>query len=293
MYLFKKVSDLQHFLNETRKSGRQIGFAPTMGALHKGHVSLVERAKRENLLCVASIFINPTQFNDPKDLERYPRTIEKDIELLVEAGCDALFLPDVSEIYPAGYKNTLSLDFGKLDKILEGEFRPGHFDGMAQVVSRLLDIVQPDKLYMGQKDFQQFTVVQSMLKQTDSKIGLEMCDIIRESDGLAMSSRNTRLSADARAVAPSIHEALKHAQSLFVERHSPKEIQEAIVKTLKTIPQYKLEYFEIVDGISLLPIRTFTDSEYVVALTAIWVGDVRLIDNIILKKKVSVSTDEE
>ena len=159
MYLFKKASDLQHYLQSARKAGQQIGFAPTMGALHIGHVSLIKRANKDGLLSVCSIFVNPTQFNDPKDLERYPRTIEHDIELLEESGCNVLFMPDVSEVYPNGQKNMQAFNFGKLDKVLEGVFRPGHFDGMAQVVKRLLDIVQPNKLYMGQKDFQQLSIV--------------------------------------------------------------------------------------------------------------------------------------
>jgi pantoate--beta-alanine ligase len=162
MLLFKRVQDIQQYLNLLRQKGVEIGFAPTMGALHAGHTSLITRSKTENQVTVSSIFVNPTQFNDPSDLEKYPRTVERDIEMLVEAGCDILFLPTVEEIYPNGTKQNLPIQFGRLDKVLEGVFRPGHFNGMAQVVYRLLEIVNPNRLYMGQKDFQQLTIVRSL-----------------------------------------------------------------------------------------------------------------------------------
>ena len=164
MFIFKQISDLQKYLAAQRAKGLDIGFAPTMGALHRGHVSLVERSRAECGVTVVSIFVNPTQFNDPKDLDKYPRTPERDLELLAEAGCDVVFMPDVSEVYPHGNTPSVKYDFGKLERILEGEFRPGHFDGMAQVVSRLMDIVQPNRLFMGQKDFQQLAVVSRLLE---------------------------------------------------------------------------------------------------------------------------------
>jgi pantoate--beta-alanine ligase len=283
MLLFKRVADLQRYLNPLREKGGSIGIVPTMGALHKGHISLIDRSKAANDITVATVFVNPTQFNDPKDLEKYPRTAEKDMEMLVEAGCDILFMPFVEEVYPSGTIPTVKFNFGKLDKVLEGVFRPGHFDGMAQVVHRLLDIVKPHNLYMGQKDFQQASIVAAMLQQMKSKIQLTVCDILREEDGLAMSSRNTRLKPEDRAVAPLIYKTLKEAAEK-VSDYTPTEIQRFAVSKLRAEPRFKLEYFEVVDGRTLLPITLFQDTDYAVALTAVWAGDVRLIDNVILKQ---------
>jgi pantoate--beta-alanine ligase len=284
MLLFKKVSDLQKYLNSLKTKGLHVGFVPTMGALHRGHISLINRSKAENEVTVASIFVNPTQFNDPKDLDKYPRTPERDMEMLIESGCDILFMPSPDEIYPNGTSPSLKFNFGKLDRVLEGTFRPGHFDGMAQVVHRLLDIVKPSRLYMGQKDFQQWSIVASMLQQTKSKTELVMCDIMREEDGLAMSSRNVRLSPEDRAAAPLIHKTLKAASEMIGE-YSPSEMQRMMVQKLRAEPRFRLEYFEIVDGRTLLPIQLFEDTDFAVALTALWVGEVRLIDNMILKQQ--------
>ena len=293
MLLFKKVSDLQKYLSSLKNRELQIGFAPTMGALHKGHISLIARSKAECDITVSSIFVNPTQFNDKKDLDKYPRTPETDIEMLTEAGCDVLFMPDASEIYPNGdMSSSVKFNFGKLDKLLEGTFRPGHFDGMAQVVHRFLDIVKPHRLYMGQKDFQQSAIVGSMLNQLKSATQLIMCDIVREDDGLAMSSRNVRLTADERAKAALIYKTLHEAADMVGE-YSPSEIQKTSVTKLRNEPLFKLEYFEIVDGRTLLPIRLFEDTDFAVALTAVWVGDVRLIDNIILKQHVPQENQDD
>ena len=291
MLVFKRVIDLQKYLKSLKDKGLDIGFAPTMGALHTGHTSLVEQAKKACDIAIASIFINPTQFNDAKDLDKYPRTPERDLELLAEAGCDVVFMPDVSEVYPHGNTPSVKYDFGKLERILEGEFRPGHFDGMAQVVSRLLDIVQPNHLFMGQKDFQQLAVITRLLELQKSKIELISCPIIREKDGLAMSSRNVRLTESDRPKAALIHQTLEEALEM-VENYAPAEIARICRTKLKLEPRFKLEYFDIVDGRTLLPIHIFEDTDYAVALTAIWVGDVRLIDNVILKQSV-VQTDLE
>ena len=291
MLLFKRVIDLQKYIKSLKIKGLDIGFAPTMGALHTGHTSLVEQAKATCDIAVVSIFINPTQFNNPKDLEKYPRTPERDLELLAEAGCDVVFMPHVSEVYPHGNTPSVKYDFGKLERILEGEFRPGHFDGMAQVVSRLLDIVQPNRLFMGQKDFQQLAVVARLLELQKSKIELISCPIIRERDGLAMSSRNVRLTESDRPKAALIHQTLEEALEM-VENYAPAEISRICSTKLKLEPRFKLEYFDIVDGRTLLPIHIFEDTDYAIALTAIWVGDVRLIDNIILKQS-AVQTDLE
>src|SRR5690242_13565632 len=200
MILFKKVIDLRKWLDHQRQTENNIGFVPTMGALHSGHLSLIEASKKENSITVSSIFVNPTQFNDPTDFEKYPVTIEKDIDLLEGIGCDAIFLPSVEEIYPNGTKSVKHYELGYLEKILEGKFRPGHFQGVCMVVERLLEIVEPDKLYLGQKDFQQCMVIRKLisLMGKENTISLEISPTLREPDGLAMSSRNVRLNEEER-----------------------------------------------------------------------------------------------
>lgn len=291
MLLFKRVSDFQKYLNSLKSKGLQIGFAPTMGALHRGHISLVDRSRNECDITVVSIFVNPTQFNNTDDLTKYPRTPEKDIEMLAESGCDILFMPDASEIYPDGTTPSVKFNFGKLDRILEGVFRPGHFEGMAQVVHRLLEIVNPDCLYMGQKDFQQAAIVGKMLELMKSKTQLISCAIQREDDGLAMSSRNVRLTPEDRSKATLIYKVLQEALDMLGE-HNPSEIQRFALSKLKTEPHFKIEYFEIIDGRTLLPIQLFEDTDYAVAVAAVWVGDVRLIDNMILKQAVVENDDD-
>ncbi|MBK7939040.1 MAG: pantoate--beta-alanine ligase [Lewinellaceae bacterium] len=281
MFIFKKVADLQGWLNDERARGRSIGFAPTMGALHDGHLDLVRMAKRECDRAVVSIFVNPTQFNDPKDLEKYPRTPEKDTELLLPAGCDALFIPPVEEVYPPGKNFRIHLDFRQLDEVMEGVFRPGHFEGMASVVNRLLDIVQPHRLYMGQKDFQQLSIVRDMLRQLNSPVELVMCPTRREADGLAMSSRNVRLTPDMRAAAPVIHQTLQWAKTAFETMEAAAVQAQALEKLTRASLQP--EYFDIVDGISLLPVPTRADSNFIVACVAAFAGEVRLIDNLVLR----------
>lgn len=280
MRIFKKVADLQNWLNaESRRVG--IGFAPTMGALHAGHLELIRMAKRDGCLAVASIFVNPTQFNDPKDLEKYPRLPEKDTALLLSADCDVLLMPPVEEVYPPGVDLTIKLDFRQLDKVMEGVFRPGHFKGMATVVKRLIDIVQPQRLYMGQKDFQQLSIVRDMIRQLQMPVELVMCPTVREPDGLAMSSRNMRLTPEMRAVAPVIHGTLRWAKTAF-EQTPAAQVQAEAMQRLSAAG-LKPEYFDIVDGISLLPVAHWADSEFVVACTAAFAGEVRLIDNLVLK----------
>ncbi len=281
MLIFKKVADLQGWLNNERTSGRSIGFAPTMGALHDGHLDLVRMAKRECDRAVVSIFVNPTQFNDSKDLEKYPRTPENDVALLLTVDCDALFMPPVEEVYPPGRDFTIQLDFRQLDKVMEGVFRPGHFEGMATVVNRLLDIVLPHRLYMGQKDFQQLSIVRDMLRQLNSNIELVMCPTRREADGLAMSSRNMRLTPDMRAAAPAIHQTLQWAKEAFQTLPAASVQAQAMEKL--TAAGLKPEYFDIVDGISLLPVPKWADSDFIVACVAAFAGDVRLIDNLVFK----------
>ncbi len=281
MYLFKKVLDLQAFISQKKRARRRIGFAPTMGALHDGHLELIRMANAAGDVSVASIFVNPTQFNDPRDLEKYPRTPGRDIALLESAGCAVLFMPPVEEIYPPGVDLTLKMDFRQLEKVMEGEFRPGHFAGMATVVNRLLEIVRPHQLFMGQKDFQQLTIVRDMLRQQKSKIELVMCPTVREADGLAMSSRNVRLSPEMRAAAPVIFQTLNWAKENF-DRLPVAEIQKIALEKL-TAAGLRPEYFEIVDGISLLPVADFSGKKMVVACTAAFAGEVRLIDNLVVR----------
>jgi len=281
MILFKKEHQLQNYLTTLKLDKKSIGFVPTMGALHAGHLSLIQKAKEENDCVVCSIFVNPTQFNNATDLEKYPRTAAKDIELLTSVGTDVLLMPPVEEVYPKGLDTTLELDFGKLAMVMEGQFRPGHFDGMAQVVNRLLDMVQPHSLYMGQKDFQQITIVRSMLAQLESEIKLVMCPIMREENGLAMSSRNVRLTPENRILAVKISQTLSAAKKL-VDDKTPNEVKEWAMQEL-SIPEFRPEYFEIVDGITLQSIDDFSETNFAVACTAVWAGDIRLIDNMVLK----------
>ncbi len=283
MFLFKKIADLRHFLDTRKRQGQTVGFVPTMGALHQGHASLVRQAAAATDIAVCSIFVNPTQFNEAADLAKYPRTPEKDIALLLECGCTVLFLPDVSEVYPDGQQSTLELDFGLLDQPMEGVHRPGHFKGMAQVVKRLLDIVQPDQLFMGQKDYQQLAIVQHMISVLQLPVKLVMSLTVREADGLAMSSRNMRLNTEQRASAPLIFKTLNWAKDAL-QSVAPAAVVAAAMKAL-TAPGMVPEYFEIVDGKTLQPIENMAEHDLVVACTAVRVGEVRLIDNMVMKNQ--------
>lgn len=282
MLLFKSVETLQGYLQKKRKEGLQIGFTPTMGALHQGHASLITKAKADNDISVCCIFVNPTQFNDPKDLEKYPRTEGNDIKILAGLGNDVLFYPPVEAVYPKNI-HIPTFDFGQVDKVMEGKFRPGHFDGVVEVVYRLLDIVQPDRLYMGQKDFQQFTLIQHMLNQMESKTKLVVCPIIREADGLAKSSRNVRLTRDNRKNAPAISKMLHQLNDWMTNGLTIKAAEKKAIAHLSKIPDFKPEYLEIVDGHTLQPIEKMEDTNYVVVCAAVWTGAIRLIDNVILK----------
>ena len=282
MLTIHTVSELQKCISDLKKQGKKIGFAPTMGALHEGHLSLIAKAKSECDISVCSIFVNPTQFNDPKDLEKYPRTEEKDSKMLLSADNDILFMPSVNEVYPPGLDLKNTLDFGAMAHVMEGAFRPGHFDGMAQVVKRLLDIVQPDGLFMGQKDFQQFSIVQNMLLQLKSDIQLVMCETMRENDGLAMSSRNVRLSPENRKKAPLIYKTLLKVKENSTEK-SPEDLRKWAI-TQFVSPDFKPEYFDIVDGKTLQSIVSFQETDFVVACVATWLGGVRLIDNIVISQ---------
>lgn len=281
MLLFQRSVDLQNWLHTVRGHNRKIGFVPTMGALHAGHLSLIQASRATDSYTVCSIFVNPTQFNEPSDLEKYPRTPGRDIELLVASGCDALFLPPVEEVYPEELDTSVSVELGALETVLEGEFRPGHFAGVVQVVHRLLQLVQPDRLYMGQKDYQQLTIIREMIRQLQLPVELVMVNIKREADGLAMSSRNVRLSPDFRRLAPVIYQTLLQVKQDWVEKTVP----EWRAWALHRLEQAGLqpEYFEIIDGQSLQPVQAFKEAQSLLAVTAAWAGDIRLIDNVVVR----------
>ena len=277
MLLTATISELKSHL-PLPSSGRKIGFVPTMGALHKGHISLVEKAVNENDIVVVSVFVNPTQFNDPKDLERYPRNLEADLRLLEETGCHLVFAPTANEIYPE--PDTRKFNFGALETVMEGKHRPGHFNGVAQVVSKLFDIVQPDKAYFGLKDFQQLTIIKNMVAQLQLPVEIVSCPIIREDSGLAMSSRNELLTADERRNAALISQTLFEAKKLRNEK-SLTNLAEWITGTINKNPFLRVEYAEIVDSSTLQQVENRNSKEEVVCCVAVFCGKIRLIDNIV------------
>lgn len=279
MILFKQTEALSDYLSLQKENGSSVGFVPTMGALHQGHLSLIHSSKTENDITVCSIFVNPTQFNNAEDFKRYPVTIEKDIEALTVTGCDVLFLPSKEEVYPYSLP-VKKYDLGGLETILEGHYRPGHFQGVCQVVDRLLQIVQPDNLYLGQKDFQQCKVIDKLIELTGKRnaISLHIVPTVREEDGLAMSSRNLRLTAEQRSLAPAIYEALLFCKTNFSEKTLPQLKREACF-FLET-KGFKVDYFEIADVHSLA--SSLNSNDPLVALVASYIGNIRLIDNLTL-----------
>ncbi len=281
MIIFKKAADIGIFLQQKRQKNPKTGFVPTMGALHQGHISLIESACSENDLVVCSIFVNPTQFNDPKDFQNYPITIENDIDLLEKAGCDALFLPAVEEMYPAGLENKKTYALGYLETVLEGRYRPGHFQGVCQVVHRLLTIVPADRLYLGQKDFQQCMVIRKMIELENLPVETVICPTLRETDGLAMSSRNMRLDKEAREKAVEISRTLLHIKS-SLKAGDLSELKTAAVEQLNRTG-FKTDYVEIADADTLELIGRWDGKRKLVALCAAFLGEVRLIDNMLLQ----------
>jgi pantoate--beta-alanine ligase len=279
MLIFKNIKDIDRYLISRKKEGNKIAFAPTMGALHQGHISLIDEGKRRADLLVCSIFVNPTQFNDKADFDKYPNTISKDIEMLADVGCDVLFLPAVKEMYPDGFSNPTSIDFGHIANILEGEHRPGHFDGMAQVVEKLLRIVKPHILLMGQKDYQQQLIVRELIKKRKMATELVTCPTLREKDGLAMSSRNVRLDAAARKLAVTLNKLLKDALSKLKKGSNPGILSIDGFKKLHETEGITPDYFAILDADNLMPVTAKTKK--VIALTAAFIGGVRLIDNML------------
>lgn len=280
MKIFQNIDDLQDFLSEVRQKGQSIGFVPTMGALHEGHISLIKRAISENDLVVCSIFVNPIQFNKKDDLDNYPRTLEADSQKLQQAGCDVIFNPSVGEMYPE--PDNRQFDFGKLGDVMEGKFRPGHFNGVGIVVSKFFDIVQPDKAYFGQKDFQQLAIIKRLVEITNSSVQIISCPTYREPSGLAMSSRNMRLSADEQQEAAIIYYSLNKAKEMAQGGLPLPAIRDRVKSLIKVSPSLDLEYFEIVDAKTLMPIQEWGEAETIVACIAVWLDEVRLIDNMIL-----------
>ena len=279
MIIFKRSDDLIAWLNDTRKTDKSVGFVPTMGALHAGHISLITISKSNADLTVCSIFVNPTQFNDPKDFQKYPVTLEKDIALLEEAGTDILFLPDSTGLYPAGTSGLEHYDLGRLETLLEGKYRPGHFQGVCQVMSRLLTIVRPDDLFMGQKDYQQCMVIQRLLELMRLPTRLHPCPIVREKDGLAMSSRNLRLNPEERINAAAIYRALQLIRRDF---RTGAATALAGAETILQEARFKIDYISIADATTLEPVSDPATGRPVIALIAAFQGDIRLIDNMIL-----------
>ena len=272
------IAELRAYLREVDAAG--VGFVPTMGALHAGHRSLVERARKECQRVVVSVFVNPTQFNDKTDLRNYPRTPEKDLALLTEAGADIVFMPSVEEIYPE--PDTRQFDFGEIDKVMEGATRPGHFNGVAQVVSRLFDIVQPAKAYFGEKDFQQIAVIKAMNSQLGIEVEIVECPIIRDCDGLALSSRNTLLDEAHRKAAPQIYATIKQAAERS-KTMTPAELKEWVVAEIERGGMMKVIYFQAVDALLLQEVKAWSESERIQGCIAVQAGAIRLIDNVKIK----------
>ena len=283
MKLFEKIVDLQNELFEVRKEGKKIGLVPTMGALHQGHASLVKRSVKENDVTVVSVFLNPTQFNDKADLERYPRNLDADCKLLEECHADYVFAPSVKEMYPT--PDNRQFNFPPVTTVMEGAKRPGHFNGVCQVVSRLFYIVRPDRAYFGEKDWQQIAVVKRLVKYIDMNVEIVECPIVREADGLAMSSRNSLLTPEERAIAPNIYKVLKESIE-YSKNHTVEETHNKVVNDINAIDGLEVEYFEIVDGNTLLDVKDWNDSPYIVGCITVYCGHtpIRLIDHIKYKE---------
>ncbi len=277
MKVIEYKAEFQKELQNLANKNKKIGFVPTMGALHKGHISLIQKSSSENDITVVSIFVNPTQFNDKNDLKNYPRFIDKDIELLKNKGCDFVFTPSVKEIYPE--QDDRIFDFGDLDKVMEGKHRQGHFNGVAQVVSKLFDIVKPNIAYFGKKDFQQYVIIKKMVNMLNMPIQIKACPIVRENDGLAMSSRNILLTAEQRKNASFISNTLFKARNL-TNQFSVKELKDWVINTINANPFLNVEYFDIVDDVELKSINDWQKKNNKVGCIAVKVGKNRLIDNV-------------
>lgn len=280
MQIFSTIEDVKAFVSSQRLNNQKVGFVPTMGALHRGHLSLVNTAVSENDIVIVSVFVNPTQFNDKKDLEVYPRNLDADAELLKNAGVTALFAPTPENFYSKEeMSNTFQFDFNGLDKVMEGKFRPGHFNGVVQVVSKLFSIINPDNAYFGEKDFQQLAIIRYMVKKMGFTTKIIGCPIVREESGLALSSRNALLTDSQKKLAANIYAVLKESTT-FYHMTTVAELKEASIKAIEQHEGLKVEYFEIVNADTLLPIDKWEDADYVVGCITVFCGSVRLIDNI-------------
>ena len=278
MKIVKSIQELSAEIKSIKANKKSIGFVPTMGALHRGHIDLVNRSVAENDYCVVSIFVNPTQFNNASDLEKYPRDLNRDANLLEKAGCELIFAPIATEIYSNEEMNsTFEFDFGGLDKVMEGKFRPGHFNGVVQIVSKLFNLVMPDKAYFGEKDFQQLAIIHRMVKIMNFKVEIVDCQIVREPSGLALSSRNERLSEEQRKKAVEISKVLFESRN-FVPELSPEALTLQVINKINAIEELRVEYFDIVHTVTLQTINTWSNPA--VGCIAVFCGDVRLIDNI-------------
>jgi pantoate--beta-alanine ligase len=278
MKKYSLISEMARAMKKEHERGHRVGFVPTMGALHKGHLSLVAESRKANDITVCSIFVNPVQFTNNQDLEKYPRNLDEDLRLLQSSGCDYVFVPTEKEIYPDGIP-ALEINFGKLDKVLEGKFRPGHFKGVAIIVKRLFDVVNPDNAYFGKKDYQQLLIIRHLGSVLHLSVQIHGCPIVREPDGLAMSSRNLRLTVGERQVASHIYQVLSKVKEKA--GYLPvKELRQWAVKKINSLPDFRVEYFEIVDKDDLHIIESWKEKENAMACTAVFLGDVRLIDNI-------------
>lgn len=281
MKVVHTIKGLQEELSPLRQQGKSVGLVPTMGALHAGHASLVKRCVAENQITVVSDFVNPTQFNDLNDLKKYPRTLDADCQLLDACGASFVFAPSVEEIYPE--PDTRHFSYAPLDTVMEGAFRPGHFNGVCQIVSKLFDIVKPDRAYFGEKDFQQLAIIREMVKQMKFPLEIVGCPIVREADGLALSSRNSRLNDEERKNALNISKTLFESRN-FAASHSVAETKQFVEEAINQAPGLRLEYFELVDGRTLQSIQNWDDTDYAVGCITVFCGEVRLIDNIKYKE---------
>ena len=284
MKIINKTYDLQAIIEQFKNDGKSIGLVPTMGALHKGHLSLVKNSISNNDITVVSIFVNPTQFNNPNDLASYPRTVDKDLELLQTIGCDIVFAPEADDIYSKSETDSrFEFDFEGLDKVMEGKFRPGHFNGVVQIVSKLFDLVRPNRAYFGEKDFQQLAIIRLMTKRYNLPIEIVPCPIVREDSGLALSSRNSLLKDNEKQVASHIYAVLNESRQ-FVPQTDVEELKQCAIAAIEQKPELKVEYFDIVDGHTLKSIVKWDESDYIVGCITVFCGNVRLIDNICYKK---------
>lgn len=283
MKVINTVVELRQLLKELRSQGKTVGYVPTMGALHRGHLSLVKQCLADNDICIVSIFVNPTQFNNKEDLVKYPRDLERDCELLKQIDDSIIvFAPAVEEVYPE--PDTRQFDFGQLDKVMEGKFRPGHFNGVVQVVSRFFDIIKPDKAYFGEKDYQQLAIIRQMVFQLKLPVQIVAMPIVREQSGLALSSRNERLTENQRTIAINISKVLFESRQ-WIDKYNVKETIEKVQSAINSFEGMEVEYFEIVNGKTLQPVTDWEQCDCIVGCIAVFCGDVRLIDNFFYKAK--------